>query len=141
MVEKILCKTISKGLSISKAAQQTQNMYQGQIWNWEIVATDIQTYREDIKTQNTGCSKPKNDQFSSFKAMIVCGFLSQAEEVKPIIGLTLSGMTCESRKMLMFRAPQGQLLQDSMSWPGCQNNPNDVNFHLQKSLENPADKI
>ena len=32
-----------------------------------------------------------------------------------------------------------------MSWAGCQNNPIDVNFHLQKSLEifdeNSADKI
>ena len=32
-----------------------------------------------------------------------------------------------------------------MSWAGCQNNPIDVNFHLQKSLEifekNLADKI
>ena len=32
-----------------------------------------------------------------------------------------------------------------MSWAGCQNNPIDVNFHLQKSLEifdkNSADEI
>ena len=47
--------------------------------------------------------------------------------------------------MLIFRASKGQLLKDSMSWAGCQNNPIDVNFHLQKSLEifekNSADKI
>ena len=54
-------------------------------------------------------------------------------------------MTCESKKMLIFRAPKGQLLLDSMSWPGCQNNQIDVNFYLQKSWEifekKSADKI
>ena len=42
----------------------------------------------------------------------------------------------KQKKMAIFRASRGQLLKDSMSWAGCQNNPIDVNFHLQKSLEN-----
>ena len=47
--------------------------------------------------------------------------------------------------MLIFNAPYGHVLLDSMSFTGCQINPIDVNFHLQKSLEicdkNSADKI
>ena len=39
-----------------------------------------------------------------------------------------------ARKMLIFRA-LGATFIDSMSWAGCQNNPIDVNFYLQKSLE------
>ena len=41
----------------------------------------------------------------------------------------------KARNMLIFRATTGKLLQDSMSWVGCQNNLIDHNFHLQKSLE------
>ena len=44
--------------------------------------------------------------------------------------LTLSSM--KARKMLIFREPPKG---NSMSWAGCQNNPIDVNFYLQKSLE------
>ena len=47
--------------------------------------------------------------------------------------------------MLIFRATKGQLLLDLMSCAECQNNPNDLNFQLQNSLEifenNSADKI
>ena len=47
--------------------------------------------------------------------------------------------------MLIFGATQRQLIKDSISWAGCQNNPIDVSFHFQKSLEifdkNSADKI
>ena len=34
--------------------------------------------------------------------------------------------------MLIFNTTQGQLLKDSTRWAGCQNNPIDVNLHLQK---------
>ena len=37
--------------------------------------------------------------------------------------------------MLIFRATKGQHFKDLMRWPGCQNNPIYLNFHLQKSLE------
>ncbi len=37
--------------------------------------------------------------------------------------------------MLIFRETKRQILQDLMSWIGCQNNPIYLNFHLQKSLE------
>ena len=37
--------------------------------------------------------------------------------------------------MLIFRATKEQLLQDLMTWAGCQNNPIYLNFHLQKSFE------
>ena len=35
----------------------------------------------------------------------------------------------KQKKMLIFRAIKGQLLQDLMSWTDCQNNPI---YHLQK---------
>jgi hypothetical protein len=47
--------------------------------------------------------------------------------------------------MLYFRSTKGQLLQGSMNWAGCQNNPINLNFNLEKSLENfgkkSADKM
>ena len=47
--------------------------------------------------------------------------------------------------MSIFSSTWEQLLQDSMSLAGCQINPIDVDFHLQKSCEifdtNSADKM
>ena len=47
--------------------------------------------------------------------------------------------------MLIFRTTKGQLLEDLMSWAGCQNNPIDLNLNLQKRLQifekKKADKI
>ena len=41
----------------------------------------------------------------------------------------------KARKILIFRASKGQLFLELLTWTGCQNNPIDVNFHHQKSLE------
>ena len=38
--------------------------------------------------------------------------------------------------MPIFSTTKVQLLQDLISWAGCQNNAIDVSFHLQKSLKN-----
>ena len=47
--------------------------------------------------------------------------------------------------MLIFSATKEHFLKDSISLAGCQINPIDVNFHLQKNLEffykKSADKI
>ena len=64
---------------------------------------------------------------------------------KKVLDFTLIGINYERKKMPIFRATKGYFLWDSMSLAGCQINPIDVNFHLQKSLEifdtNSADKI
>ncbi len=44
-------------------------------------------------------------------------------------------MSYESKKILIFSTTLGHLFIDSISLAGCQINPIDVNFHLQKSLE------
>ena len=44
-------------------------------------------------------------------------------------------MSYESKKKTHFYHQIGEFLKDSMSLAGCQINPLDVNFHLQKRLE------
>ena len=41
----------------------------------------------------------------------------------------------KARKMVIFLVTKGHFLQESMSLAGCQINPIDVNFHLQKILK------
>ena len=53
----------------------------------------------------------------------------------PLPGWNRLNPVWHARKMLIFRATMGQLLKDLMSWARCQNNPIDLNFHLQKSSE------
>ena len=60
--------------------------------------------------------------------------------------LTLFGITFERKKNAHLERHLVENLHiDIISWTGCQNNPIDVNFHLQKSLEifekKSADKI
>ena len=52
-----------------------------------------------------------------------------------ISNLTLTSKSYESKKNAYLQCHQGTFLHDSMSLSGCQINPIDINFRLQKSLE------
>ena len=81
------------------------------------------------------------------KHLIIAIFLSNCQ-VMDRVGLFFSSNLNPSRhgfgkqeKCSPLQQPRGNL----MSWAGCQNNPINLNFHLQKSLDifekNSADKI